>query len=152
MRISGVVEALFAEFGDEPIALVARAQIDVAIGSEGLVEQTQVIGNRVREALMARGGEDKAAPGGAFLLEPFQHLLVIGQHRHVDIGRLSETGLEPWLAKAHQPKQRLIKTMRRGLEKRKDGFDQNVGAHQRSIEIDYEGLLAHLNGLEFRKM
>ncbi|MGF6409859.1 hypothetical protein OKW37_001529 [Paraburkholderia sp. MM5482-R2] len=146
VRISRVIEALLAELGDQSVALAMRGQIDRAIRGEGLVEKSQMIGNRVRVALMAGSSQYEGASRGALRFEPFDYRGIVGQNGDIDIGRFGEMSLQARFALARKPQKRLVKPMRGRLGERKAAFNQDIRSNQGTVEVDNERFAAHALG------
>ena len=115
-----------------------------AVGGDHLIENSQMIGDRIRHKAICCGRQHNMPPCIFLSVQIFQQGLVIGQQRRVHRRPGGDRLLESGTA-AKYPEQR--SEQGRVHRERANTLVQHVGPDQRAVEVDTErqGLLSWSN-------
>ena len=138
MRISRVIELPAPESTPQSVEFPLRGQIRLRIAGQDFVEQPDVLGYLARILLVGGGRQDDVPTASTLLAQVRDDLFVIWQDRSIQIDLIRDVLLE-LSAAAAQSVQGANRTKRAGLDQPEEGFQQDVGPDQGSIEVYAQG-------------
>ena len=141
--VAGIVESAFAVAFAQRVALAAPTQIAYAIAAEHFVEAADVRGHGISQRLIRRGAQD-APPPACLASQPVEHALVIRQARDIHAHARRNLALQA-RAPVAEPDDEEKQIERIPTQQRERGFDRDIRADQRSIEIHAKRYIAILH-------